>query len=111
MALQEHLIRHVYIPLSFGLAELAVELNLPSSQNVTNPAEEIAKGFLSAQAGVILGIALYRAVCKRKGKPVDSRDETGYAMLGAMVGLIGMTATGVFLHRLWGVTDVSWWPK
>lgn len=59
MALREHLIRHVYIPLAFGFTELAVDSALPSSQGVTNPAEEIAEGFLSAQAGVVLGIACY----------------------------------------------------
>lgn len=107
----ERLFRYGIYPLAVGLAELVADGFLPSSAGVTNPIEEITEGFLVAEAGVVAGVMLYRAICRRRGRVVNTQEETGYAILGGVIGLIGMTATGLVLHQVLGVSDISWWPR
>ena len=105
------LFRYIVFPLAVGAAELAADGLLPSSKGVTSPFEEISEGFISAEAGVIMGIFLYRAICRKKGIEINNQSETGYAILGGVVGLLAMTSAGLVLHQMLGVSDIRWFPR
>lgn len=108
---REFWVRHVYLPVMGGLAELAADSFLPSSQGVTVPAEEVCEGFVATQAGALVGIGLYCYLCRKRGKKRQVGEETGAAFLGGVAGILGMTVLGLIAHEAMGVTDISWWPR